>query len=61
MIGTMTPPAAGALYFTSALFKLPTAETIRGIIPFLAVTVIVLFIFVLWPEISIWLPGTMFR
>jgi len=61
MIGTMTPPAAGALYFTSALFKLPTAETIRGLLPFLAVTILVMFIFVFWPDISTWLPGTMFR
>jgi C4-dicarboxylate transporter DctM subunit len=61
MIGTMTPPAAGALYFTSALFKLPTAETIRGLIPFLAVTIVVMFLFVFWPGISTWLPGTMFK
>lgn len=61
MIGTMTPPAAGAIYFTSALFKLPTTETIRGILPFLAITVIALLIFAFFPDISTWLPGTMLR
>jgi C4-dicarboxylate transporter DctM subunit len=61
MIGTMTPPAAGALYFTSALFKLPTTQVIRGILPFLAATTVAMFIFVFWPGISTWLPGTMFK
>jgi C4-dicarboxylate transporter DctM subunit len=60
MIGTMTPPAAGAIYFTSALFKLPTTDTIRGVMPFLAVMVVSLFIFAFWPGVSTWLPGTMF-
>lgn len=60
MIGTMTPPAAAAIYFTSALFKLPTGETIRGVLPFLAITIIALFIFVFFPDISTWLPSTMF-
>jgi C4-dicarboxylate transporter, DctM subunit len=60
MIGTMTPPAAGAIYFTSSLFKLPTAETIKGVLPFLATMVVSLFIFAFWPSVSTWLPGTMF-
>jgi C4-dicarboxylate transporter DctM subunit len=60
MIGTMTPPAAAAIYFTSALFSIPTAETIRGVLPFLAIMIIGLFIFVFFPVISTWLPGTMF-
>jgi C4-dicarboxylate transporter, DctM subunit len=59
MIGTMTPPAAGAIYFTSSLFKLPTIDTIRGIIPFLGITVVAMFIFAIWPSVSTWLPATM--
>ena len=61
MIGTMTPPAAGAIYFTSALFSLPTSETIRGVLPFLAIMIISLVIFAFFPDISTWLPSTMFR
>ena len=60
MIGTMTPPAAAAIYFTSALYKLPTAETIRGIMPFLTVTILTLFILIFVPFLSTWLPSTMF-
>jgi C4-dicarboxylate transporter DctM subunit len=59
LIGTMTPPAAASIYFTSALFKVPTIETVRGILPFLVTTIIVLFILALCPGISTWLPGTM--
>jgi C4-dicarboxylate transporter DctM subunit len=60
MIGTMTPPAAAAIYFTSALYKLPTGETIRGIMPFLAVTILSLLVLIFVPFLSTWLPSTMF-
>ena len=60
MIGTMTPPVAGAIYFTGALFSIPTTEIIRGILPFLAIMIIGLFIFAFFPDISTWLPSTMF-
>ena len=60
MIGTMTPPVAGAIYFTGALFSIPTTEIIRGILPFLVIMIIGLFIFAFFPDISTWLPGTMF-
>jgi C4-dicarboxylate transporter DctM subunit len=61
MIGTMTPPAAAALYFTGSLFKIPTADVMRGVWPFLVTTVIALFIFVFFPTLSTWLPDTMLR
>jgi C4-dicarboxylate transporter DctM subunit len=61
LIGTMTPPAAASIYFTSALFKVPTIETVRGILPFLAATIIALFVLALCPGISTWLPGTMLQ
>ena len=60
MIGTMTPPVAGAIYFTSALFSIQTTEIIRGILPFLVIMIIGLFIFAFFPDISTWLPSTMF-
>ena len=61
MIGTMTPPAAAAIYFTGSMFSIPTTETIRGVLPFLAVMILSLFIFAFFPGISIWLPGLMFN
>ncbi|MBN2060801.1 MAG: TRAP transporter large permease [Deltaproteobacteria bacterium] len=60
MIGTMTPPASAAIYFTSSLFNIPTAEAIKGVLPFLAVMVLFLFILAFFPIISIWLPRMMF-
>jgi C4-dicarboxylate transporter DctM subunit len=58
-IGAMTPPAASSLYFASAMFKVPTIVTIRGVLPFLAVTVIFMFILIFFPQVATWLPGTM--
>lgn len=59
MIGTMTPPAAAAIYFTGSMFSIPTTETIRGVLPFLVIMIISLFIFVFIPDIATWLPKTM--
>jgi C4-dicarboxylate transporter DctM subunit len=61
MIGTMTPPAAAAIYFTGSMFSIPTTDIIRGVLPFLAVMILSLFIFAFFPSISTWLPGLMFR
>jgi TRAP-type C4-dicarboxylate transport system permease large subunit len=59
-IGTMTPPAAGALFFTCAQFNIPTIEMMRGIFPFLLMMVVGLFLLTLFPQISIWLPEMVF-
>jgi C4-dicarboxylate transporter DctM subunit len=61
MIGTMTPPAAAAIYFTGSMFSIPTTETIRGVLPFLVVMILSLFVFAFFPDISTWLPGIMFK
>ena len=58
-IAGITPPVSIFLYLTSGMFDVKIEELIREVLPFLIVMVIVLFIIVLFPEISIWLPGTM--
>lgn len=59
-IGCLTPPAAGFLYFAGKLFDVPTVEMLRGVWPFLLIMIICLLILAFVPEISLWLPGTMF-
>jgi C4-dicarboxylate transporter DctM subunit len=58
-VGVITPPVALLLYLTAGMFKIPTGEIFRGVIPFLITLIVCLFIVVLFPEISTWLPGTM--
>lgn len=58
-VGVTTPPMSVHLYVTAGMFDVPVEEVMRGVLPFLAVLTIVLFIIVLFPEISTWLPGTM--
>jgi len=58
-VGVTTPPMAVHLYITAGMFDVPVEEVMRGVLPFLVVLTIVLFIIVLFPQISTWLPGTM--
>lgn len=58
-IAGITPPVSIFLYLTSGMFDVKIEELIREVLPFLALMIIVLFIIVLLPEISVWLPGTM--
>ena len=59
LISGITPPVSMFLYFTAGLFETRVAEVMRSILPFLVITIIVLFIIVLFPWLSLWLPGTM--
>jgi tripartite ATP-independent transporter DctM subunit len=58
-IGLITPPAAFNLYLTSGTFRVPVSEVIRGVAPFLVVLVVFLAILIAFPQLSLWLPGTM--
>ena len=59
LVGGITPPVAVLLYLTSGMFETPVEDVMKGVIPFLAVMVIVMIIITLFPEISLLLPGTM--
>ena len=59
LIAGITPPVSTFLYATSGMFDIKIGELLPEVIPFLIVMVIVLFIIVLFPGISVWLPETM--
>ena len=59
LIAGITPPVSTFLYATSGMFEIKIGELVREVIPFLVVMVIVLFVIVFFPGISVWLPGTM--
>ena len=58
-IAGITPPVSIFLYATSGMFEVKIEELIKEVLPFLIVMIIALFIVVLFPGISIWLPATM--
>ena len=58
-IALITPPVGINLFITSGAFRTPIAEVIRGMLPFLAVLVFFLGIIIAFPQLSLWLPGTM--
>jgi tripartite ATP-independent transporter DctM subunit len=56
MIGLITPPYGELLFLVSGITKIPLAELIREIWPFIIVLVIALLLMVLIPDIVLWLP-----
>ncbi len=58
-IASITPPMALAMFVTSSLFDTPIEELTRGVLPFLGVMILAMVIITIFPEISLWLPGTM--
>ena len=59
LISGITPPVSMFLYLTAGLFETRVAEVMRSILPLLVITIIALFTVVLFPWLSLWLPGTM--
>ena len=56
MIGLITPPYGILLFVINAVTRIPLAEIIREIWPFLLVLVAALLLLILFPGITLWLP-----
>ena len=56
MIGLITPPYGILLFVINATTRIPLAEIIRDIWGFIAALVFALFLMILFPEITLWLP-----
>jgi tripartite ATP-independent transporter DctM subunit len=56
MIGLITPPYGMLLFVINAVTRIPLAEMIREIWPFLLVLVAALLLLILFPGITLWLP-----
>lgn len=59
MIGLITPPYGILLFVINAVTKIPLAEIIREVIPFLAVLVLALLTLIFFPGITLFLPRLM--
>jgi len=58
-IGLLTPPVGMALFTMQGVFDVPLSEIIRGVMPYLVILIVFLGILVAFPQLSLWLPGTM--
>jgi C4-dicarboxylate transporter DctM subunit len=58
-LGMVTPPVGLNLFVVSGISKAKLEEVVRGVMPFIALMIVVLAVIVVWPELSLWLPETM--
>jgi TRAP-type C4-dicarboxylate transport system permease large subunit len=56
MIGLVTPPVGLCLYVVSGIAKVPIAEVVRELAPYLVALLVVLGIVTYVPAVSTWLP-----
>lgn len=59
MIGLITPPYGILLFVVATVTRIPLGEIIREIWPFLGVLVFALFLLILFPGLTLWLPRLM--
>jgi len=59
-IGMYTPPFGFNLFVSSSIFGAPMRKIIVGLLPFIAVSLVALFLTTYVPDISLWLPKTLY-
>lgn len=58
-IGLLTPPLGLNAYVTAGQTRLPVRTVFRGVMPFLLVETVILVLLLLFPQLTLWLPGLM--
>jgi C4-dicarboxylate transporter DctM subunit len=58
-IGLITPPMGINLFAIKTVFNIPTGDLLKGVTPFLLIELVFLAIIIAFPQLSLWLPGTM--
>ena len=56
-IGLISPPVGLSLFMVSGMFDVNVKKLIRSVLPFLAMLIVFLFLLILFPQISMWLPN----
>jgi C4-dicarboxylate transporter DctM subunit len=57
-IGLVHPPVGLNLFVLSSIAAAPMGEAIRGILPFVALLLVVLAVIIFVPDLTLWLPNT---
>ncbi|WP_206813022.1 TRAP transporter large permease [Paradesulfitobacterium ferrireducens] len=55
-LAMITPPVGLNLFVVSSMAKERLEEVVRGVLPFIAIMIVVLLVLVIWPDISLYLP-----
>lgn len=58
-LGMITPPVGLNLFVVSGITREKLEEVVKGVMPFIALMVLVLVIIIIWPSLSLWLPVQM--
>ena len=59
-LAMITPPVGMNLFTIKAITKAPLGEIVRGSAPYVVLMILGLVLVMVWPQIALWLPGTMF-
>jgi TRAP-type C4-dicarboxylate transport system permease large subunit len=59
LIGLLTPPVGMLLFVVANIGKIPLGVLSRGVWPFLAWSIVVLVLLILFPPLTTWLPQRM--
>ncbi|AOW11833.1 C4-dicarboxylate ABC transporter [Hydrogenophaga crassostreae] len=58
-LAQITPPVGMNLFTIKAITKAPMGEIVRGSAPYVLLMIAVMALIMVWPQIALWLPGTM--
>ncbi|HYD74621.1 TRAP transporter large permease [Ramlibacter sp.] len=58
-LAQITPPVGMNLFTIKAITQAPMGAIVRGSAPYVLLMIVVLAMVMLWPQIALWLPGTM--
>jgi len=60
-LAMITPPVGLNLFVVSSMAKEPLGEVVKGVLPFIFIMIACLVVFVVWPELSLYLPRTVMK
>ncbi|AEF94258.1 TRAP dicarboxylate transporter, DctM subunit [Desulfotomaculum nigrificans CO-1-SRB] len=60
-LAMITPPVGLNLFVVSAMAKERLENVVKGVLPFIAIMIVMMFIFVLWPDISLYIPRVLMK
>ena len=58
-LAQITPPVGMNLFTIKAISKAPMGQIVRGAAPYVLLMIAVMALVIIWPQIALWLPGTM--
>jgi C4-dicarboxylate transporter DctM subunit len=58
-LAQITPPVGMNLFTIKAITKAPMGHIVRGSAPYVALLVLGMVLVMIWPQLALWLPGTM--